>query len=288
MDYKDREGRIIKENNSQDQLLSVLYSNLAGRLFLRVLAAPIVSKAAGEVMNCWVSTFLIDGFVRKHHIPMQDFERKKYCSYNQFFTRKLKVGKRIITHEATRLIAPCDGRCSVYPINLHSIFSIKGTSYSVASLLRNKKLAKEYVGGYCVIFRLTVEDYHRYCYIDNAIKGKNYKIQGKFYTVHPAVLGKEDIYKENTREYCILKTKNFGKVIQMEVGALLVGKIRNYHREAMVQKGQEKGRFEYGGSTVVLLFQRDQIALDQDLFLNTKDGYETKVHMGEGIGTALF
>ena len=74
----------------------------------------------------------------------------------------------------------------------------------------------------------------------------------------------------------------------MEVGALLVGKIRNYHREAIVQKGQEKGRFEYGGSTVVLLFQRDQIALDQDLFFNTKDGYETKVHMGEGIGTALF
>ena len=108
------------------------------------------------------------------------------------------------------------------------------------------------IGGYCVIFRLTVEDYHRYCYIDNAIKGKNYRIHGKFYTVHPAVLGKEDIYKENTREYCILKTKNFGKVIQMEVGALLVGKIRNYHREAIVQKGQEKGRFEYGGSTVVL------------------------------------
>lgn len=288
MDYKDRKGNVIQENNSQDRLLSFLYSNVSGRLCLRVLASPIVSKAAGEVMNCWISTFFIDGFIRKHHIPMQEFERKRYRSYNQFFTRRFKKGKRMITKDPARLIAPCDGRCSVYPIDLHSVFSIKGTKYSVASLLRNKKLAKDYVGGYCVILRLTVEDYHRYCYVDDAIKGRNHKISGKFYTVHPAVLGNENIYKENTREYCILKTKNFGFVIQMEVGALLVGKIRNYHKEAIVQRGEEKGRFEYGGSTVVLLLQRDQVAIDQDLFLNTQEGYETKVSMGEGIGTALF
>lgn len=288
MDYKDREGRIIGEKNSQDHLLSVCYSHLPGRMAMRLLAAPVVSKAAGEFMDSWMSTFLIDKFVKKHNISMKEFERRRYHSYNQFFTRRLKKGKRKIETDPTRLIAPCDGRISVYPIGLHSRFSIKGSTYSVASLLRNHSLAREYAGGYCVILRLTVEDYHRYCYVDDAVKGRNHHLRGRFYTVHPAILGNENIYKENTREYCILQTKNFGKVVQMEVGALLVGRINNYHREAMVSRGQEKGRFEFGGSTVVLLFQRDQVALDQDLFLNTKEGYETKVQMGEGIGTALF
>jgi phosphatidylserine decarboxylase len=74
----------------------------------------------------------------------------------------------------------------------------------------------------------------------------------------------------------------------MEVGALMVGKINNYHRQAIVSRGQEKGKFEFGGSTVVLLLKRDVAAIDDDIFKNTRDGYETIVKMGEAIGTALF
>lgn len=138
------------------------------------------------------------------------------------------------------------------------------------------------------MLRLTVDNYHRYCYIDHAVKGRNHVIRGVLHTVNPAVLEHIRIYKENTRAWCAMETRNFGKVVQMEVGAMMVGKINNYHREAVVKRGQEKGRFEYGGSTVVLLVKRDEIAVDHDILKNSADGIETKVRMGERIGKAMF
>lgn len=72
----------------------------------------------------------------------------------------------------------------------------------------------------------------------------------------------------------------------MEVGALMVGRITNYHEECQVKKGEEKGRFEFGGSTVILLFQKDAVAFDRRLLVNTQNGYETIVKMGERLGEA--
>lgn len=288
MNYKDRNGKVIIEDNSQDRTLNIFYSNAVGRYILRALSSGVVSRTAGAFMDSWVSTFLIDSFIKKNHINMKEYERRRYISYNQFFTRKLRRGSRKISLAFDELIAPCDGRLSVYQIGLNSVFKIKGSSYTVASLLKNNELAKEYAGGYCLIYRLTVSDYHRYCYIDDALKMKNKRIDGRLFTVHPAIIGKENIYKENTREYCVMQTENFGNVIHVEVGALLVGRIKNYHREAVVKRGQEKGRFEFGGSTIVLLFKRDHVVVNEDIMKNTKEGYETKVLMGEVVGNSMF
>ncbi len=86
----------------------------------------------------------------------------------------------------------------------------------------------------------------------------------------------------------MIDTKNFGKIVQMEVGAMCVGRIKNYHHKTMVRRGQEKGRFEYGGSTIVLLIRRDYVAIDNDILRNSANGVETKVKLGERIGKALF
>ncbi len=94
------------------------------------------------------------------------------------------------------------------------------------------------------------------------------------------------IYKENTREYSLLKSRHFKTVVMMEVGALMVGRITNYHGACPVKRGQEKGRFEFGGSTVVLLFQDGAVSIDDRLIHNTEKGYETIVKMGERIGEA--
>lgn len=288
MNYKDREGNVIHGTTKQDESLAFLYSNPCTRILLRLISGPTISKTVSRFLDTWPSSFLIDSFVKKNKIKMGDYERRKYCSYNDFFTRKIKSSKRIIDHEPSNLIAPCDGKVTAYPINLNSKFKIKNSVYTVESMLRNAKLAKEYMGGTCVILRLTVDNYHRYCYVDDAFKERNNYIPGRLYTVNPVILDYVNIYKENSRSYCILNTKNFGKVIQMEVGALMVGKINNYHRQAVVKRGQEKGKFEFGGSTVVLLLKRDVAAVDDDILRNTKDGYETIVKMGERIGTALF
>ncbi len=288
MKYKDRKGNIISNSTKQDKSLEFIYSKAPMRFLLRILARPIVSKIAGKFLDTWPSTFLIDSFVKKNHIQMKDYERRRYCSYNEFFTRKIKAKKRPFDQTPSTLIAPCDGKVIAYPINLDSKFKIKNSYYTIESMLRNRKLAKEYVGGTCVIIRLTVDNYHRYCYVDQAAKERNHFIPGRLYTVNPIILDHVNIYKENSRSYCVLNTQNFGKVIQMEVGALMVGKINNYHRQAIVMRGQEKGKFEFGGSTVVLLLQRDVVGIDDDILKNTKEGYETVIKMGEQIGKALF
>ena len=93
-----------------------------------------------------------------------------------------------------------------------------------------------------------------------------------------------EVFKENTRECTSIKTNDMGLVTYVEVGALLVGKIENKVKSGMVKKGLEKGYFKYGGSTIVLLFEKNKIALDEEIINNSLNGLETYVKYGEKIG----
>ena len=153
-------------------------------------------------------------------------------------------------------------------------------------LLRNRKLAELYAGGYLWVFRLSVEDYHRYIYIDRGVESKPVRIPGVYHTVNPVANDEVPVYKENTREYSLLRTENFGTVLQMEVGALLVGKIVNHRRGNVVRRGQEKGMFAFGGSTILLMTQKGKVSPDRDLMEYSRKGIETMVRQGETVGRA--
>jgi len=279
-----RNGKLIKEKNGQDRVLEILYGTAAGRLLLKPLTLPVVSKVAGAFLSTSLSCVLIEPFIRKNSIDMTQYEPVKYKSYNDFFTRKIKAKLRLVDAEPTHFISPCDSKLTVLPITQDSRFTLKYTTYTVASLLKNEKLAKEYVGGYAMIFRLTVDDYHRYCYVADGIKEDNVFIPGVLHTVNPLANDYFPIYKENSREYSILHTKEFGDIVMMEVGALLVGKIVNHHGKYRVLRGQEKGYFEFGGSTVVLLVKKDTVQMDADILENSVQNIETVVKFGEKIG----
>lgn len=280
----DRKGNITKENTFQDRFLNKMYSHMIGRMMIKVIILPVVSKTCGILLDSKISRFLVPMFIRNHAVKMEDYEKKKYHSFNDFFTRKLLPESRIIEYQTNIFISPCDSRLSVYPISKKSIFEVKHTKYSAESLLRNRKLAKKYSGGYIWIFRLCVDDYHRYIYTDNGKVSDSVKLSGVFHTVNPIANDNFPIYKENTREYCLIRTDNFKTVLQMEVGALLVGKIENNTVTGRVTKGQEKGHFAYGGSTVIMMTQKGAVCPDKDLLRNTVRGIETKVKMGEQIG----
>lgn len=194
---------------------------------------------------------------------------------------------RLVDLNVNHLISPCDSKLSAYKICSRSIFRIKDSHYRIEDLLQNKSLAQQYSGGLCLIFRLEVDDYHRYCYIDDGEKGDNIYINGELHTVNPIALEHYNIYKRNCREYTILHTEHFGDVAQVEVGAMMVGRIANHHREYAFLRGEEKGMFLFGGSTIVLLIEKDRVRLDEDILRNTADGFETVVKYGEKIGTAL-
>ncbi|OYP54363.1 phosphatidylserine decarboxylase, partial [Lachnotalea glycerini] len=109
---------------------------------------------------------------------------------------------------------------------------------------------------------------------------------GVYHTVNPLANDVIPIYKENTREFSIIKSENFGNILTMEVGALLVGRIVNYHEKANVRRGEEKGKFEFGGSTIILCLEKGRVIIDEDILANSLNGVETVVKMGEKIGIA--
>lgn len=284
MKYKDRYGNINGKDSLQDRFLKMMYGNAAGRMLMKPLVTPFVSEIGGRLLDSRLSATFIKPFVKANGIDLRMCEKTAFDSYNDFFTRKLKPGAREITMDEDIFISPCDGKLTVYPIEKDTHFFIKHTPYTVSELLKNKKIADRYRGGLAWIFRLSVEDYHRYCYVADGRKSGNVRIPGIFHTVNPAANDVYPVYKENTREYSLLCTENFGTVLMMEVGALMVGKIENRHGKCVVQRGQEKGNFAFGGSTIILLTQKDKVSADSDLLKNTECEYETIVQMGEKIG----
>lgn len=284
MDYIDLQGKKVSNITNQDKLLSFLYTNIFGRMLLKPLIQPQVSKLAGRYLSSAHSKWLISKFIERNEINMDIYEECDYSSFNDFFTRKIKPDCRPVPEDLDVLISPCDCLATVYPIQENTTFSIKNTEYTLRSLLRSPRLAKRFRGGYAYVLRLTVEDYHRYLYSVSGKQSKNYHIDGTFHTVNPIANDYLPIYKENTREYTVIRSKEFGDVLQMEIGALLVGKISNHKQSTVVTRGEEKGFFEYGGSTIVVLTQKGRVTPRSDLLTNSKNGYETKVLQAHPLG----
>lgn len=260
--------------------LRFLYSSFIGRVLLKIITLPIFSKFIGFFLSTRFSKLFIKRFVLKNKILLEEYEEVNYESFNAFFTRQIKKEKRKISQNVSSFIAPCDGFLKVYDIKKGLIFPVKQSYYSVSSLLQNEVLAKNYQEGYCLVFRLCVNHYHRYCYLDEGYHKSPIFIKGRLHTVRPIALENVAVFSENSREYTLLETKHFGEIIQMEVGALCVGKIKNYHKEYHFKKGEEKGLFLFGGSTIIVLVKKDQVKI-LNKFLENK---EILVKMGEKIG----
>ena len=184
------------------------------------------------------------------------------------------------------LISPCDGYLSVYPVADDLTYRIKHVEYSLERLFKSRDLAEQYAGGTCLIFRLTPQDYHRYCYVCDGVRVESGIIEGCLHCVRPAAYSSLPVFVENSREYIVLSTPAFGTVVQMEVGALLVGKIHNLRSNSRVFQGQEKGYFEFGGSTILVLVKKNRLELSEDVVKQTRNGKEMRICLGETVGAA--
>lgn len=283
--YITRDGTKIDGTTGQDHLLEVIYGHALTRMLLRPFLSPAVSDICGKFLSTRLSRRIIPSFVKKNHIDLSIYEKQEFDSYNAFFTRKIKAEQRPINDQKNVLISPSDGKVTVYPITQKGRFWIKHTQYTAAQLLKDERLAERYMGGWIYVIRLTVDDYHRYCYVADGRKSRQRKIRGVLHTVNPVANDYYPIYKMNSREYCLLKTKEFGTILLMEVGALMVGKINNHEEDsAQVKRGDEKGMFEFGGSTIVVMTEPGMTEPDKDIIQNTKVQAETLVKMGEPIG----
>ena len=273
---KTKEEKTLQYSDS----IKFLYTSLVGRVILKLINNRLISKIVGKYMNSKLSIKRIKKTIKENNIDMSLYEKKEYISFNDFFTRK----KKKINFDTNRnhFVSPADSKLLVIKLNKNSSFDIKRSVYTLKDIVK-EDLSDKYQEGYALIFRLEVSDYHRYHFIDDGMLDEYKYIKGRLNTVQPIAYNKK-VFHTNSREYTILHTKNFGDVIEVDVGALLVGKITNNKDIKEFKKGDEKGYFEFGGSTIILFVENNRVVIDNDILLNSTLGKETIVSCGEKIG----
>lgn len=287
--YYDRKKETYKiEKVAGEKYLNWVYSSPMGmRLLEAFIKKRLFSKMYGWYLDRSISKRKIKSFIDEFDLDTSIFQKDKFKSFNDFFYRKLKASARPIDKDATSLISPGDGKLLAYEnVDLERLVQVKGFTYSLRELIKDDNISNKYKSGTFLILRLCPTDYHRFHFIDSGVCSNTSKIKGNYYSVNPVALQKvEKLFCENKREWSIFKSDNFGEVLYVEVGAACVGSIiQTYTPKEKFLKGEEKGYFKFGGSTVILFFEQNKVKIDKDIINQTKSGFETSVIMGEKIG----
>jgi phosphatidylserine decarboxylase len=292
--YIDRKTKKVEiEKVYGHRALSLLYGNsFASRLFSWIFL-PLISRVAffssfyGFLQKRASSQKKIKPFISTYGIDTSEFLDSSFSSFNDFFIRKLKKEKRPIVSDPRSLCMPADGRYLVFP-DLRSVdrFYVKGQSFSISSFLQNSAYGRRYSEGSMVISRLCPVDYHRFHFVSDGIASASELVKGNYQSVNPIALRQNlSILWTNKRMITEIETERFGTILYCEVGAVCVGTIhQTYTPNTMVCKGDEKGYFSFGGSCLVLLFEKGRVLFDSDLVENSLKGFETRANFGESLG----
>lgn len=262
------------------------YYNPVGQLSLNIMIKnKFLSTWYGKQMDKPSSKKKISGFVKDFNMDLSGAKKEEFESFNDFFYRELKLEVRPIDLDSSVLVSPADGKVLAYSSISNQDFIVKGYKFNVYEYFQNDEIAKKYENGSLMIFRLCPTDYHRYHFPIGGEIIVESKIDGDYYSVSPIALKKKiELITANKREFTVIRTKSFGDVVMSEVGATMVGSMITTYSDLQVEKGQEKGYFKFGGSTVILFFEDGKIDIDKDLLINSQKQLETSVLMGERVG----
>jgi phosphatidylserine decarboxylase len=287
-----RRARTYTERQVAAGALRFLYGTRWGRLLLPVATSRLMSELMALSRAGRRSAASIPDFCTRYGVSLDDFVRppvsdrhpQGWTSFADFFVRDWAPGARPIPDDPAALISPADGKLLVGPIDAGCRLQVKGLSYTVADLLGEQAMADQFAGGTWFIVRLTVDDAHRYLHTASGRCVAQGRAGRLLHTVGPWA-GRRPVLVGHRRWYTVHDTERHGLVAQVEVGAMLVGRVRNHHCTTC-RRGTPKGRFELGGSTIVVLCQRGAVVPDPDLIDWSTQGVETRVHAGERIGVA--
>ncbi|MCC5832744.1 MAG: phosphatidylserine decarboxylase [Chlamydiales bacterium] len=285
--YIDRTtGETKQEAIYGESVLRFLYGSAFGRFVAKILSStPLFSRLYGWWQTLSFTKSKIAPFVKKYAIDSAEFEKplNAYPSFNAFFTRKLKPGVRPL---ADGIVLPADGRYLFYQ-NIAECDGIvvKGKKFELAQLLQDRELADAYQEGSMVLARLCPTDYHRFHFPCDCLPGESRLINGTLYSVNPIALKQRiELLAENKRMMSRLQTEKYGEILFIEIGATAVGTIhQTYIPRRPYKKGDEKGYFSFGGSSIILLFQPGTIQIDPLLLNNSSQNIETLCLFGQAL-----
>jgi len=285
--WNRREGRYENENVYNGGILRWAYGSSAWGAAFRevVLVRRWFSHLYGWLHERPRSQRKIAPFIQQYRIPSDEFEPGPYRSFNDYFIRSFRPGMRRFDPDADRLCAFAEGRYLAFPTLSSGVqVPVKGVQMDLDTLL-GADAARSFHGGPCLIARLAPVDYHRFHFPDDGDKGASWRLGGRLDSVHPYALRRRPrVLLENERHVTLLESANFGRLACVEVGAMGVGRIVQTHAAPSFARGEEKGYFLFGGSTVILVGQPGTFTLDDELVRQTELGFETFVRLGEPVG----
>jgi phosphatidylserine decarboxylase len=268
------------------------FFQILSRLFLPFFTKiAFFSKFYGFIQKSRMTRWKVAPFIRAYEIDAKEFLEPvmAFRSFNDFFIRKLKPDVRPLAPGDEVAILPADGRYLAFQnFEESDTIFVKGKKFSLEKLLRNDAKTKQFRNGSLIIARLCPVDYHRFHFPCACVPGRAELINGDLYSVNPIALKKNiEILTENKRVITSLKTERFGEVLYIEIGATYVGSIEQTYEPAhSYAKGDEKGYFSFGGSCLILLFEKDRIILDNDLLETTQSQIEMRGLLGQSLGRA--
>ena len=287
--YDLQKKDVVSEKVYGEKFIDFLYKSRLGRVLSPVLTHPLASKMYGRRMSSEKSKAKIEDFISNFDIKADQFIKTTtdfpgWENFNQFFKRKYKKNHINFELEAT-LPAFCEGRYLGWESERHlNKIDIKGYKLCVKDILGHRHF-ETFSDGPVMVCRLAPVDYHRFHFPDDCEVIDHYQIRGSLHSVNPLALSfKKDILMVNERQVTILDTTNFGRLAMIEVGAVCVGKIRQSYVGKDQKRGSEKGYFEFGGSTVVLLGEKSKWSPSNIILTNTATGLESLARLGEAIG----
>lgn len=287
--YNRHTGAVETESVYGRRVMDLFYGTPWGRRISSwLLCRPLVSKIYGLIQRHPWSRRQIAPFIRQYNIDLDEviIPAAGFSSFNAFFTRQFKSGIRGADRREECLVSPADSRLQVFPVAKDFSLKVKGMQLTLPQLLGTAHLDGIFQGGLCLSFRLAPSDYHRFGYAREGRQGPVHTINGPLHSVSPlATRHKPDILGTNFRQWCFIHTADAGTMIQVEVGAMMVGSIVQHQPQGgLCSRGQEKGYFQFGGSTILVIIPAGRVAMDDDIVHWSEQGIETLVRYGEAVG----
>ena len=203
-----------------------------------------------------------------------------YKSFNDYFVRDIKPGRRPVDslENDSVVVSPAD--CIVNLINneitAESGIALKGNmTLNISTLLGGSEFAQKFIGGSAYACFLMPDNYHHYHSpvagtvveasdsIGNKLFGSADLI-GMVNRGNPGYNQDFSVFEEFKHGYLIIETESLGSVAMIPVGLQTVGSVvfRDKFKKVAalspvaIKKGEEVGHFAYGGSTVLLIFEK--------------------------------
>ncbi|WJX26286.1 phosphatidylserine decarboxylase [Trifolium repens] len=299
--YDRKSQRLVEEQIDKKIVLSMraIYQSKIGLGLMDIGVKELlqnISEKQGAKMDSLESAADIPKFVESYkgqiNLAEVKYPLEHFKTFNEFFIRELKPGSRPIASAEHDNIAVCGADCRLMAfksVDDSSRFWIKGRKFSVQGLLGKEMCSSAFADGTLVIFRLAPQDYHRFHLPVSGTIEQFVNIPGCLFTVNPIAVNSKycNVFTENKRVVSIISTVDFGKVAFVAIGATMVGSINFTKKKGdYVKKGDEFGYFSFGGSTVICVFEKDSIAIDEDLLSNSTRSLETLVTVGMRLGVS--